>query len=83
MARLAKLSSKKQITLPKAVLSAFPDVEYFDVSVGEGGIWLKPLDTEPVSPVLKEVREHFKRLGLGPKDIEDAIKWARSTKAPR
>ncbi len=29
---LAKLTSKNQLTLPKAVISGFPNAEYFDVT---------------------------------------------------
>jgi len=33
---LAKKTSKNQITLPKAVISHFPDIEYFDVLEEKG-----------------------------------------------
>ena len=81
MARLAKLSSKNQLTLPKAVLESYPDVEYFDVSISvhEGGILLKPLNAEPKTSAVDEMRAHIKRLGITPKDVEDAIRWARAT----
>ncbi len=32
---LAKKTSKNQLTLPKEIVKAFPDAEYFDVSVKE------------------------------------------------
>ena len=47
---LAELTSKNQLTLPKAIISAFPDVDYFDVT-GEGGrIVLTPVRLRPMSP---------------------------------
>ena len=30
---LAKKTSKNQITLPKAIVNAFPDAQYFDVRI--------------------------------------------------
>ena len=84
MARLAKLSSKNQITLPKAVLKGYPEVEYFDVSVREGGIMLMPMETSSTKPsAVEEMRTHIARLGITPKDIEDAIRWARKGERKR
>ncbi|MEZ5459250.1 MAG: AbrB/MazE/SpoVT family DNA-binding domain-containing protein [Steroidobacteraceae bacterium] len=40
---LAKLTSKNQLTLPKAVVQALGPVEYFDVRVREGQIVLTPV----------------------------------------
>ena len=40
---LAKKTSKNQITLPKAIISHFPDTEYFDVREEDGHIVLVPL----------------------------------------
>jgi bifunctional DNA-binding transcriptional regulator/antitoxin component of YhaV-PrlF toxin-antitoxin module len=40
---LAKLTSKNQITLPKAVMNYFSDVSYFDVREESGRIVLEPL----------------------------------------
>ena len=40
---LAKKASKNQITLPKAIASRFPGVDYFDVREEDGRIVLVPL----------------------------------------
>lgn len=80
MARLAKLSSKNQVTLPKAVLKGYPEVEYFDVSVSEAGILLKPLKAESGTNTLEAMQQHFKRLGLTPDDVKQAVRWARGKK---
>ena len=40
---LAKKTSKNQITLPKAIVERFPDVEYFDVREEQGRIVLFPV----------------------------------------
>ncbi len=77
---LAKKTSKNQITLPKAVVQQIPDVEYFDVSVREGAVVLKPVLVSAPGDRLKLVREKVKALGLTEKDVEAAIRWARGRK---
>lgn len=39
---------------------------------------VRPEDT---NSVLEDVRRNFKRLGLGPSDIQDAVNWSRSKKS--
>ena len=47
---LAKLTAKNQLTLPKAVVAAFPETEYFDVTEENGRIVLAPVRvTRPTS----------------------------------
>lgn len=48
---LANLTSKNQITLPKAVMSSFSDVSYFDVREESGRIVLEPLRVSRVDEV--------------------------------
>ncbi len=71
---LAKKTSKNQITLPKKVVEQFPDIEYFDVRVGEGAIVMYPIDVNKAD----RVREKLDELGIDEQDIRDAIRWARS-----
>ena len=71
---LAKKTSKNQITLPKKVVEQFPDIDYFDVRVGEGAIVLYPVDIDSAD----RVREKLGELGIDEQDIRDAIRWARS-----
>jgi hypothetical protein len=77
---LAKKTSKNQITLPKEIVRAFPDTEYFDVSIRERTIRLMPVKITPVESSLGSVREKIEKLGLTEKDIDEAIQWARSRK---
>ncbi len=77
---LAKKTSKNQITLPKTVVQQIPDVKYFDVSVSEGAVVLKPVLISAPGDRLKLVREKVKALGLTEKDVEAAIRWARRRK---
>lgn len=74
---LAKKTSKNQLTLPKAVVQQIPDVEYFDVSVREGEVVLRPVVVSAPGERLKAVRAKVKALGLTEKDIQAAIRWAR------
>ncbi len=72
---LAKKTSKNQITLPKAIISHFPDTEYFDVREEDGRIVLVPLRPSRAD----EVRDKLAQLGLAEADVADAVKWARQS----
>ena len=74
---LAKKTVKNQITLPKVIVQQLPDVDYFDVSVREGEVILRPVVMSAPGEVLKIVRTKIKALGLTEKDVGDAIRWAR------
>jgi len=71
---IAKKTTKNQITLPKKVVDQFPDIDYFDVRVGEGAIVLYPVDVHNAD----RVRDKLDELGINDEDIRDAIRWARS-----
>jgi hypothetical protein len=71
---LAKLTSKNQLTLPKAAVQAVGAVEYFDVVVHEGQIVLTPVRIQRGDAV----RAKLAALGLGESDVTDAVRWARS-----
>lgn len=73
---LAKLTSKNQLTLPKAVISRFPDTEYFDVSTEDGRIVLTPVRPAGAGAVRAKLAE----LGISEADIKDAVEWARGKK---
>jgi hypothetical protein len=75
---LAKLTSKNQLTLPKAAVQAVGDVQYFDVEVDEGRIVLTPVRIQRGDAV----RGKLAALGLSEADIADAVRWARSGVAP-
>jgi hypothetical protein len=74
---LAKKTVKNEVTLPKAIVQQLPDVEYFDVSVREGEVILRPVVVSAPGEVLRVVRTKIKALGLTEKDVGDAIRWAR------
>ena len=70
---LAKLTSKNQLTLPKAVLADFEGAEYFDVTGENGSIVLTPVRITRAGAVRAKLAE----LGLSEKDVADAVAWAR------
>jgi hypothetical protein len=75
---LAKKTSKNQITLPKKIVTELPATDYFDVSMREGAVILRPVTVTEAGDRLAVVRRKIKHLGLTSKDIEHAIRWARS-----
>jgi hypothetical protein len=77
---LAKKTSKNQITLPKEIVKAFPDAEYFDVTIRDHTIRLMPVKITPVPSSLDSVRDKIEKLGLTEKGVGEAIQWARSRK---
>lgn len=70
---LAKLTSKNQLTLPKAVLSDFKGAEYFEVAEENGRIVLTPVRLARAGAVRAKLAE----LGLSEADVTEAVAWAR------
>jgi len=77
---LAKRTSKNQITLPKDIVKAFSDTEYFDVSIEGNRILLVPVKITPVGSALEGVRDKMKKLGITEQVVGEAIQWARGKK---
>ncbi len=73
---LAKLTSKNQLTLPKAVISDFGGAEYFDVTSEHGRIVLTPVRLNRGDAVRAKLAE----VGLTEADVADAVAWARRAK---
>ena len=71
---LAKLTSKNQLTLPKAVTAAVEATEYFDVTAENGRIVLTPVRVNRADGVRAKLAE----LGLSETDVKDAVAWARA-----
>jgi len=72
---LIKKTSKNKITLPKSVVTHFPDVHYFDVQEEGGKIILMPVRPNQA----EDVRKRLAEMGLGDQDVKDAIAWARES----
>lgn len=71
---LAKLTSKNQLTLPKAVTTKVEPTDYFDVTTENGRIVLTPVRLNRADGVRAKLAE----LGLSESDVSDAVAWARS-----
>lgn len=74
---LAKLTSKNQLTLPKAVTQAVGPAEYFEVEAREGQIVLTPVRIQRGDAVRAKLAE----LAISPADVADAVAWARQRPA--
>jgi len=72
-AMLAKLTSKNQLTLPKAITNAVGPAQYFDVKAKDGQIVLTPVRIQRADAVRTKLAE----LNLKDTDVEDAVNWAR------
>jgi translation initiation factor IF-1 len=70
---LAKLTSKNQLTLPKAVVTAMHGAEYFEVTEENGRIVLTPVRIARADAVRAKLEE----LHLSEADVADAVAWAR------
>lgn len=72
---LAKLTSKNQLTLPKAAVEAAGNAEYFEISVRAGQIVLTPVRIQRADAV----RAKLAKLDLDDNDLAEAVAWARGT----
>ena len=72
---LAKLTSKNQLTLPKAITAAVETTDYFDVTAENGRIVLTPVRVNRADGVRAKLAE----LGLSEADVADAVAWARAS----
>lgn len=71
---LAKLTSKNQLTLPKAVLAPYEGIAYFEVSDEDGRIVLTPVRVNRADAVRAKLAE----LGITEADATAAVRWART-----
>ena len=70
---ISKKTSKNQITLPKKIVSQFPECSYFDITVEAGRVVLRPVDPD----ALRKVQRKLQELGIREQDVQDALAWAR------
>jgi AbrB family looped-hinge helix DNA binding protein len=71
---LAKITTKNQITLPKAITKAIGPTEYFEVEMRDGQIVLTPVRIQRADAIRAKLAE----LELDETDVADAIAWARA-----
>jgi bifunctional DNA-binding transcriptional regulator/antitoxin component of YhaV-PrlF toxin-antitoxin module len=72
---LAKLTTKNQLTLPKAITEAVGAETYFEVEARNGQIILTPVRVQRGDAVRAKLAE----LELSEQDIQDAVDWARQS----
>jgi hypothetical protein len=70
---LAKLTSKNQLTLPKAVTDEVGPAEYFEVETRDGRIVLTPVRLVRADAV----RAKLAALEIVESDVAAAVEWAR------
>ncbi|KFZ45212.1 AbrB family transcriptional regulator [Smithella sp. SC_K08D17] len=70
---LVKRITKNKLTLPKAVVAATGEADYYDVITENGRIILTPLRIQKADAVRSKLAE----LGITQDDVKDAISWAR------
>ena len=71
---LAKITTKNQLTLPKAVMQQVGRTEYVEVTFE---IIRTPMQVRPADAG----REKLAALRITEQDVEDAISWSRGEKA--
>lgn len=76
---LTKLTAKNQVTLPAALLKQLPAADYFEASVIEGAIVLRPVRVVPAVDI-EVVRDRIAATGLQPSEVKRAVRWARGRK---
>lgn len=70
---IAKMTSKNQLTLPKAVVEALGSPEYFDIETRDGQLILTPARIQRTDAI----RERIRAMNLSEQDVQDAVNWAR------
>ena len=71
---LAKVTSKNQLTLPKAMLQQVGTPEYLEIAMIDGRLILTPVTLQKSDAV----RNKLEKLGISEQDIQDAVIWARN-----
>lgn len=70
---LAKMTSKNQITVPKAVLAQVAPAAYYEVAAEHGRIVLTPVQVNRMDQVWSKLEA----LGITEQDVVDAVRDAR------
>ena len=73
IAMLAKLTSKNQLTLPKAITKEVGEPQYFEIETRAGQIILTPVRIQRSDAV----RAKLMALGVNETDIQAAVDWSR------
>lgn len=71
---LAKMTSKNQLTLPKALTAQVGAPEYFEVEARNGQLVLTPVRIQRGDAIRAKLAE----LELNESDVANAVAWARA-----
>ena len=64
------------MTLPVDLLRQLPATEYFDATIQDGAMVLRPVHM--VNAIdLEKIRESLAEAGMSETDVLDAVRWAR------
>jgi hypothetical protein len=77
---LAKMTSKNQITLPKAIVSMVSPSDYFEVEAVNDKIMLTPVRMQKMGGSSQAVRHKLAEHGITEQDVLDAVNWVRKQK---
>jgi CRISPR/Cas system-associated protein Cas5 (RAMP superfamily) len=75
---LPKRPSRTRSPLAKSIVERLPKTDYFEVSLRGEEILLRPVIIETKGTKLDRIRKKIKALGLTEKDVDVAIRWART-----
>jgi hypothetical protein len=67
------MTSKNQLTLPKAVVESLGTPEYFEIETRSGQLILTPVQLQRTDALRERIRE----MGVTEQDVKDAVAWAR------
>lgn len=73
---LAKMTSKNQLTLPKALTAQVGEPDYFEVEARNGQLVLTPVRIQRSDAIRAKLAE----LDMNESDVADAVAWARADK---
>lgn len=73
---LAKITSKNQLTLPKAVVETLGGARYLEIVVNDGRIIMSPVRLQSADTLRAKLEE----LGISEGDVGGAVRWARRRK---
>ena len=79
-ARYVKMSSKNQLTLPRAIVRHFPGTSYFEIAERDNEVVLRPARMAVHGETLERVREKIRGLGLTENVVSDAVKSVRKAR---
>ena len=74
---LSKITTKNQITLPKAIMAAIPKTEYFEVEALNDRIILTPVSLHKKTDGIDEVWRKLEAMGISEADVSEAVRWGR------